>query len=87
MACSSTCPTPGSHVTLGECLRAKNINPIYVDHIKGLDYSREKAWNRELDSYAEARKQGIQPASTRQRDIEAAVAISDTTGTAFQADA
>lgn len=43
-----------------------------------------QAETRELDSYYDARKQGIQPRSTKQRDIDAAVRASDKAGRAVQ---
>lgn len=84
MACRSGCLTQ-DHATWGECARAANIKPVWVQHVRGLDRDREKAWERELDSYAAARKQGIQPASTKKRDIEKAVKVSDAFGKAYDA--
>jgi hypothetical protein len=43
----------------------------------------EKKWTKELDAYASARKQGIQPASTKMKDIEKAVRLSDEKGVAY----
>lgn len=40
---------------------------------------------RELDAYYDARKEGIQPRSTKQKDITAAVRASDKAGRAVQA--
>ena len=53
--------------------------------VGGLDYSAQKRWDKELDLYKSARAQGIQPASTRTRDIRKALEISDKTGKAFDA--
>lgn len=39
----------------------------------------------ELTAYSEARKQGIQPASTKMKDINKAVRVSDATGIAAKA--
>lgn len=44
-----------------------------------------KAFNRELDAYKEARAQGIQPAGTSMRKIEEAVKASETLGRAYDA--
>lgn len=52
---------------------------------KGADYTKEKKWEKGLEAYREARKQGIQPASTRPSDVQAAVAESNRTGAAFTA--
>lgn len=42
-------------------------------------------WNAELDAYADARAQGIQPAGTRMGQIKAAIEASDTLGRAYDA--
>ena len=81
MACSSSCPTQ-DHASYGECMRSKNLMVADV----GYTHLNKKA-SKELDSYAKARKEGIQPKSTRSKDIERAVRISDKTGTAYDAGA
>jgi hypothetical protein len=43
----------------------------------------QKSWNSELALYKEARKQGIQPDSTKRKDIEKAIDISNKTGHAY----
>jgi hypothetical protein len=45
-----------------------------------------KKWDGELQAYRNARAQGIQPASTQMKDINAAVAASNHFGKAFKAD-
>jgi len=45
----------------------------------------KKKWNAELDAYADARSQGIQPAGTRMGQIERAIEASDTLGKAYDA--
>jgi len=50
-------------------------------HIRAWAHSQEK----ELDSYRAARKQGIQPRSTKTKDIQTAVRASDKLGMAVQA--
>lgn len=42
-------------------------------------------WNAELNAYANARSQGIQPAGTRMGQIKAAVEASDKLGRAYDA--
>lgn len=42
-----------------------------------------KEHDKELGSYYDAIRQGIEPVSTKQRDIDAAVAASNTAGKAF----
>lgn len=85
MACSSGCLTPGAHKTWGECVRDKNLKSAVSIPGKDYDRSGQKAWDRRIDSYKQARSEGIQPASTRASDIKAAVQQSDATGTAFKA--
>ena len=45
----------------------------------------QKAWDKELDAYKAARKQGIQPKSTKMKDIHEAVEISNKVGKAYDA--
>ena len=42
-----------------------------------------KQHDKELGSYYDALRQGIEPVSTRQKDIDAAVRLSNDTGVAF----
>ena len=42
-----------------------------------------KKWDNELALYREARRQGIQPDSTKTKDIRKAIDISSRTGTAY----
>jgi hypothetical protein len=44
-----------------------------------------KAFNKELDAYKEARAQGIQPAGTTMNKIQEAVKASETLGRAYDA--
>lgn len=50
---------------------------------QGWDKDKEKKDNKELDSYWSAVKQGVEPRSTKQKDIDAALKISDGAGKAF----
>lgn len=79
MNCSSTCPTQ-DHFTFGECIRAKGIQ---LGDVKGIGVT--PALDVRLSAYDSARRQGIQPASTRLRDVNAAVRISERAGKAFDA--
>lgn len=45
----------------------------------------QKAWDKELAAYKDARRQGIQPKSTRMKDIKEAVDISNKVGKAYDA--
>lgn len=83
MACSSTCPTQ-DHQSFGECLRQKGIRVAYCG-IGGGDASTQKQWDRDLDAYSAARRQGIQPASTDRSSVDEAVKLSNDYGVAAQA--
>lgn len=83
MACRSGCPTQ-DHANWGECARAANLAIAYAG-IGGGDASSQKRWDKELAEYRSAREQGIQPKSTKTRDIRAAVEQSNKTGTAYVA--
>jgi hypothetical protein len=63
-------------------MRAKNIQ--FADITAR---SANQAWDGELASYADARRQGLQPASTKQTDIDYAWAVSNRRGAPFRADA
>ena len=87
MSCSKGCPSPGSHSSYGACLRDKGTVATGLGHVNpAFARDRQKAWDRELNEYAAARRQGIQPPTTRLADIRTAVAISNETGRAYRAD-
>lgn len=46
-----------------------------------------KEHDKELGSYYDALRQGIEPVSTKQKDIDAAVRLSNDTGVAFDGNA
>lgn len=73
------------HETYGAHLRAKNLRISHCQSWKGLDFTRTKKVQRELDEYAKARSQGIQPAGTKLHQTRTALDISDQTGRAFDA--
>lgn len=85
MACRTGCKTK-DHASWAECARDSGIRVAYANSAKGLDLTAQKKWDRELDEYGSARAQGIQPRSTKTRDIRAAVEVSNMTGSAFNAD-
>lgn len=72
--CSSTCPTK-DHKTFGECIRAKGLqlSPAVSDSYG----SRQRAWDKELDSYESAVRQGLSPAGTKQKHVDAAIREAD----------
>lgn len=59
------------------------IAPSTAPSRTGWDSAKIKKDNRELDSYFSAVKEGIEPRSTRQPDIDAAVKLSNEAGKAF----
>lgn len=77
MGCRSGCRTR-DHRTYGECLRSARI-------LLGPQDTNSKAVMNELSSYIDARKQGVQPASTRLAHTQVAMEVSQRTGTAFDA--
>lgn len=65
--CRSGCPTQ-DHKSWGECARSARF------HTNGVHQHTEyKAYDKELNDYAAARHQGLQPKTTRQHDIDSAV--------------
>lgn len=65
MSCRTGCPTQ-DHESWGDCARASNIQ---IDK-HGLQHrDAEKQKDKRLDQYASLRKHGIQPRSTKLRDI------------------
>ena len=83
--CRTGCPTQ-DHGSWGECARAANLKIAYCGQGGG-DATKQKAWDRELAEYRDAKAQGISPASTKTRDIRAAVEWSNQNGRAFDAGA
>lgn len=82
--CSASCRTK-DHATFGECVRSKNLKTAYMQEWKGSDATIQKRADKNLENYAKARKYGIQPKSTNERDVNYAIRESDRTGEAFQA--
>lgn len=84
MACTTGCPTQDCE-SYAACLRGKGARVAYSNSAGGWDATQQKSWDKELDFYKEARRQGIQPAGTKRPQVERAIAISDKTGTAYSA--
>lgn len=82
--CTSGCRSR-DHMSYAECLQSKSVRPFMANTASGHDYTAEKKNQRELNAYADARRQGVQPATTRSNSIERAMKISDATGVAYQA--
>jgi hypothetical protein len=76
------CGCGAGHATFGACLRAKHITTTV-----GLDTTVPNTAMRRLDEYEDAVRQGVQPRTTGQRDIDSAMQISEATGMAFRGDA
>lgn len=74
--CRSGCATK-DHGSWGECARAAKFQ---IGDLVGRHTN--KMWDRELDEYESAVKQGIAPPTTRLADTRAAVDQANTTGVA-----
>lgn len=85
MACSSTCPTQ-DHTSLGECLRSKGVAVTYCNSAGGRDYTASKQRDRDLEAYASARRQGVQPENTTRQAVEDSMILSNESGKAYRAD-
>ena len=77
--CRSGCLTQ-DHANWGECARDANLSVGNATVAKVLNNNA-----KELNAYRDARKAGIQPASTKMADITKAVRLSDKVGKAVQA--
>jgi len=81
--CTASCKTK-DHDNYGECIRS-NI-PMFVGVSPtrtGWDQDKVKRDEKEIQSYWDATRQGIEPRSTRKKDIDAAVKLSNDAGKAF----
>lgn len=65
--CSSKCVTK-DHATFGECMRAKRLNLR-----PNLSDSSQKQWDKELDAYDSARRQGVEPEGTTMKKVNEAM--------------
>lgn len=79
MACTAGCKTQNCE-SYAACLRNKSAGIYMANSAKGFDLTAQRRWDANLDSYRAARKEGLQPATTAQRDIDAARRIADQTG-------
>ena len=81
--CTSSCKTK-DHTNYGECMRSNTPMFVGVNPTKtGWDQDKVKKDEKEIQSYWDATRQGIEPRSTRKKDIDAAVKLSDDAGKAF----
>lgn len=90
------CSCGAGHETFGACLRAKSLSYVGVFATRSYgsdrgsrtgygDRDAQKKWDRELESFKDARRQGVMPAGTQQRQIDAAMQISEKHGSAWDA--
>ena len=80
--CYGGCQTYGAH------LRHKSISyngcfPTRTVGQGGSDATRQKKWDRELDGYRDAVRQGIEPSGTTTAKTHEAVRLSDKYGVAY----
>ena len=81
--CTSSCKTK-DHANYGECMRSNTPMFVGVNPTKtGWDQDKVKKDEKEIQSYWDATRQGIEPRSTRKKDIDAAVRLSNDAGKAF----
>jgi hypothetical protein len=70
MSCTSTCST-GDHRSYGECLRAKRLQ--LSPHVNDAYRGKQKQWDKDLDHYESAVRQGLQPEGTQRHQVDAAL--------------
>lgn len=70
LRCSAACQTK-DHRTFGECMRAKSLK--LSPRISDSYGSKQKAWDKELDNYESAVRQGVYPEGTTQPKIDKAM--------------
>lgn len=85
MACTTGCKTR-DHASYAECLRAKGTRPWMVSVSKGFDLDVQRRWDGELQSYRDARAEGIRPDGTTQAKVDAARRQSDVHQAAYGED-
>lgn len=86
MSCASSCKTQ-DHNSYGECLRSKRVATTGLETTNpSFATDRQKKWNKELDAYESAVKQGVQPEGTTMPKIQAAMEASEKTGIAYRAE-
>jgi len=70
-----------NHATWGECARSAHFQVAPIANLVA-----SKAWDKELQEYRDAKRQGINPSSTKTKNIRDAVEISQRTGKAFDSE-
>lgn len=84
MTCRSGCRTQ-DHASYHACLQAAGTRVAYAGRGGG-DLTAQKKWDKELDLYRRARKEGIQPDGTTMPKIVDAMRQSDKAGAAYGRD-
>lgn len=85
MPCRSGCKTQ-DHDSWGDCLRAAQVRTYHVAVSRGFDATTQKKWDRELDGFAAATKEGIKPDGTKWKHIDQARKLSDKVGARYGVD-
>lgn len=70
MSCASSCATK-DHSSYGECLRSKRLQ--LSPHVNDSYGTKQKAWDKDLDHYESAVRQGLSPAGTQRHQVDAAL--------------
>lgn len=84
--CRSGCRTR-DHASWGECARSARLRVGWAASATGgMDKTSDKKFNNELDLYARARADGLQPASTKPESVHEAYRVSEMTGTAYNSE-
>jgi len=68
--CSSSCLTQ-DHKSWGECVRAKGLQ--LSPHINGEYAVKQTTWDKDLDHYESATRQGLQPDGTQRWQVDKAI--------------
>jgi hypothetical protein len=86
MACASSCKTQ-DHASYGACLKSKRVATTGLETTDpSFSMTRQKKWDKELDAYEAAVRQGVQPEGTTMPKIEKAMRASEATGQPYRAD-
>lgn len=72
--CSSSCLTK-NHSTYGECIRAKGLQ--ISPHVNDSYHSGQSQWDKDLDHYESATRQGLQPEGTQRWQVDKAIREAD----------
>lgn len=84
--CTSGCPTQ-DHQSYAECLREKSPGVLWAKSAQGLDATTERGWQREIDNYRSAVRQGMDPNGTTTAAVRAAETWSDKHGVGYSHEA